>query len=127
MNTLSILIYCAELTQSLSNLLAGLVVILLIVVVALTALYLVSLESNDLLLDRNKLGKGIKWTCISAFSFALMSAVLPSRDTVLMIAASEMAERAVLSEPVQSVVDPAAQLLREWIDQKTRELRNANR
>jgi hypothetical protein len=42
---------------------------------------------------------------------------------MLLIAASQVGERVLSSESVQSVVDPSVDLLRTWITQETNRLR----
>lgn len=44
---------------------------------------------------------------------------VPSRQTLILIAGSELGERAVKSEAVQSVVNPGMDLVKLWIKQET--------
>lgn len=48
--------------------------------------------------------------------------VLPSRQTMLLIAGSEIGERIVQSEGVRSITDPSITLLRTWIETETARL-----
>lgn len=49
----------------------------------------------------------------------LVSVFMPSRQTMLMIAGSEMGERLVKSESVNNIVNPGMDLIRKWIQQET--------
>jgi hypothetical protein len=127
MNTLSVLVYTAELADSLDTV-AKIASLIGGISIAATAFACIcATDENVTKEERLAVVKWFKRSIIATSILAVTAAVIPSRDTVLMIAASEMAERVVMSEPVQSVVDPATQLLREWIEQKTRELRSSNR
>jgi uncharacterized membrane protein len=44
------------------------------------------------------------------------SIVIPERDTIMMIAASEYGETALKSDDVQEIVNPAKQILKKWIE-----------
>lgn len=55
-------------------------------------------------------------------SLLTVSALLPSRQTMLLIAGSEMGERLVKSESVNSVVNPGVDLLKTWIKRETEKL-----
>ncbi len=127
MNTLSILIYAAGVAESLDHFLGIITGLCVIGALACVALHLCALDCGTPQELRKHISKWFKVLTVGGFLCGIAASLMPSRETVLMVAASEMAGRAVMSEPVQSVVDPATQLLREWIDQKTRELRNANR
>jgi predicted MFS family arabinose efflux permease len=47
---------------------------------------------------------------------------MPSRQTMLLIAGSEMGERLVKSEGVNSIVNPGVDLLKTWIKRETEKL-----
>lgn len=55
--------------------------------------------------------------------FILFAAALPSRQTMILIAGSEMGERVVKSEAVQSIVDPGLDLVKTWIKEETEKLK----
>lgn len=55
---------------------------------------------------------------------ALVAAVLPSRQTLLMIAGSEAGERLVMSEGVNSIVNPGMDLIRKWIKQEADKIKD---
>lgn len=57
--------------------------------------------------------------------FAVLVAVfMPSRQTMLMIAGSEMGERLVKSEGVNSIVNPGMDLIRKWIKQEADKIKD---
>ena len=49
--------------------------------------------------------------------------VLPDRQTILTIVAAQYAENIAKSEKVQTVVDPAIDLLKAWIVEETNHLK----
>lgn len=53
---------------------------------------------------------------------SLMLIFFPSRQTMLLIAGSEIGERVVTSEAVKGVVDPSIELLKTWIKKETQDL-----
>ena len=57
---------------------------------------------------------------------AIIAALLPSRQTVLMIAASEVGQRVAGSQQVAGMVDPGLELVRTWIQTTTEELKHRN-
>jgi hypothetical protein len=53
---------------------------------------------------------------VAAVVIAVMLAIFtPSRQTMILIAGSEIGERVVKSDDVQSVVNPGMDLIRKWI------------
>lgn len=60
---------------------------------------------------------------ILAGSLHLFSSVLPDRKTVTLIAASEIGEKFIKNEKVQSVFDPSLDLLRTWMEKQTLDLK----
>jgi hypothetical protein len=56
------------------------------------------------------------------FSVMIIPAiVIPNRDTIMMIAASEYGETALKSDDVQEIVNPAKQILKKWIEDQLTE------
>jgi hypothetical protein len=49
--------------------------------------------------------------------------MLPSRQTVMLIVASELGERVVSNAQITSVVDPSLELLNAWISKTTQDLK----
>jgi hypothetical protein len=52
------------------------------------------------------------WVLLLCF---VLFAFLPSRQTMLLIAGSEISQRVVASEGVKSIMDPSMDLLKTWI------------
>lgn len=58
---------------------------------------------------------------------ALISVFVPSRQTMLLIAGSQLGERMVQSEEVKSVVNPGLDLLKGWMKSETERLTKERR
>jgi len=61
-----------------------------------------------------------------------LASIIPNRETVLLIAASEIGDRVMNSEKmakvgdrVGSVVDPGIDLLKTWIEQQTQTIKKS--
>ena len=137
MNSLSWLIYLANVTGSLSGFFTFITVVcgvggLLFAVIAIINL-LDTTDSYSRPLDSQQLeqrvtrGKGCKK---AAYFFAvglvisgMLSALSPDRKTVLLIAASEIGEKVITNQKVQGVIDPSVELLKTWIEQQTQSIR----
>lgn len=63
------------------------------------------------------------WFIVASLVFGLLGALMPSRNTMLLIAASEIGERTMNNERVQRVVDPSMELLTTWITKMTHDLK----
>ncbi len=125
MNSLSWLIYLSGIVESVDRLFIFFTIISGIVGALAMVAYIIESsvsDSNSPLVA--PLFRRVAQCFIPAFLFfGLCSAFLPSRQTVLMIAASEMGQRALMSQQVQSVVDPATAYLRTWLESETARLR----
>jgi len=73
-----------------------------------------------------KMMRYVKWAISCGFVVAFINVVVPDRNTMLLIAASQIGERVVSSEAVQNVVDPSVDLLKTWIEEQTRSLRRGS-
>ena len=62
-----------------------------------------------------------------AFVFSILWAVIPSRNTIILIGASEFGERIINSESVTGIVDPSMNLLKVWIEQQTNAINQQKR
>ena len=60
--------------------------------------------------------KVFKQTLIIFLATIIPSTVIPKRDTIMMVAASEFGETALKSDDVQEIVNPAKQILKKWIE-----------
>jgi len=136
MNNLSWLIYLANTTNNLN----GFCMFLTICAVIATALgiivYFVTMDETDQFyrpivgqrLETQRRFHNVMRTVIKIapcfmIVFGVLTTVLPDRQTVLLIAASEIGERVVTSQAVQNVVDPSVDLLKLWIQQQSNEIR----
>jgi hypothetical protein len=60
--------------------------------------------------------KVFRKTLIIFLAAIILSTVIPKRDTIMMIAASEYGETVLKSDNVQEIVNPAKQILKKWIE-----------
>jgi nitrogen fixation/metabolism regulation signal transduction histidine kinase len=134
MNSLSWLIYAANVAQSLSGFLVFITTVFALgaIVACIVALVHMDEQPNyrqlsepDLTLRRKRKVAAFKLSCAL---FAVMTitgittSLIPSRQTVLLIAASEIGERALTHQRVQDVVDPSINLLQTLIQQQTQQI-----
>lgn len=132
MNSLSWLIYFAGFVEGLSAVFVFLVSIFLVATIVALIIAAVHLDETDFrsipyegqkLEEHRKTRKkfanaaGIFFS-LSVF-FMLFNSVIPSRQTVLLIAASEIGEQVATHQRVMDVIDPSVTLLQTWIRQQT--------
>lgn len=144
MNSLSWFVYFAEIIPTTANIFAVFAFCLSVLYLVLSIGYgtkmdeLRSLHTNrygirqsdeDKEETQNRIDEEWRWfgrvTVIMGFFFLLFTAIailLPSRTTLILIAASEFGEKIVTSERVVGIVDPSVELLKAWIESQTREL-----
>lgn len=116
MNSLSWFIYLTQVTDSVGGgaaIIGGLGIFAGVFFVMFLSF---AVEDNNLTKDQ-AIGYGKTWFSV-CFGLLLISAVMPSRQTMLMIAGSEMGERLVKSDGVTSIVNPGMDLIRKWIKQE---------
>lgn len=129
MNTLSWLIYLASVTGSIGGFFTFIAFITgLGTFIGIGGILITRISITDAIIadDVTKLEKLSvffrKWIFIFASLFLFSgttSVILPERNTVLLIAASEIGEKVVASEKISSVVDPSIELLKTWIEEQT--------
>jgi len=128
MNGLSWLIYLAEIGRELGGFFT-----FLAVVAGIAAIGFMIAAFSDETKDVNKPTMWARSKISLAFMVlaGFMAAVMPGRQTVLLIAASEIGERALNSEKmakitdrVGGVVDPSIDLLQTWIAKQTEDLKS---
>lgn len=137
MNSLSWLIYIANVSGSLGGFLVFLATVCGITAVILTIITLCMLDATDYfgrplpahqLVNRDIIRKGSKkaaiLTATGMFLFGTFSTLLPDRETVLLIAASQIGEKVVESQQVQGILDPSLDLLKTWIEQQTQSIKS---
>jgi hypothetical protein len=132
MNSLSWLIYIVEIGNNLS------VVCILIAVSSLILTALIWFAGLMVEADLRKpfpqrCKQILKWSIPICMISGMLAVFMPSRETVLLIAASEIGERALHTDSIQamgnklnSVVDPSVELLNTWIRKQTQELAHEN-
>ena len=138
MNNLSILIYLSGVTGNLGNFLTFVAVVFGILGVVSLVVWLVHhdetnsayvrLDGDALAGVRDKRKTAWRWFwcfCgLMVFTGSLASLV-PSRQTVLLIAASEMGERVLNHPRVNQVIDPGIDLLTTWMEKEKHELQKS--
>lgn len=121
MNSLSWLIYFAGLVHSL----IFITVIVSIVCFAIWTIVRISfIMHHERMIteeDQERLPSGN--FLIVGFICAGIASFLPSKNTVMLIAASELGQRLVTNQQVVDVVDPSIELLKTWIKKETEALK----
>lgn len=67
----------------------------------------------------------IRWCATGLLIFGLIAAMIPSRQTMILIAASQIGEKIVTNERVTSVVDPSIDLLKAWMVSETQKIKES--
>ena len=67
--------------------------------------------------------KGHRKVLIGFLTCSILAALIPERQALVLIASSEVGEKIISSEKVQSVVDPSVELLKEWINAELAKLK----
>lgn len=73
----------------------------------------------------NALKSNARWMAAVYVCAALIMIAIPSRQTLVLIAGSEVGERVVNSDAVQGVVNPGMDLVKLWIKKETEALTKA--
>ena len=136
MNTLSWLIYIAGVTGTLGNFLifiASVLGVIGVIFFIAAAIQLDETDSQSRPLDPDKLTERRKsrgycwryfwWGFMGMWIVGGIAAIMPSRQTVLLIAASEIGEQVVNHQRIIGVLDPSIELLQTWIQQQTASIR----
>ena len=119
MNSLSWFIY---LTGIADNVVLCCAIILFIgVFIGIIGAIFMAIEWDDALSDWPKKSL-IKYYFITMAVTMVVGSVVPSRKTLLLIAASEIGQTAVNSKTAQDVIDPGMDLLKTWIKRETEKL-----
>ena len=121
MNGLSWLIYLAEVVDTFGKMLGTSLFISIFALMAASAAVVIGhVEEESAVASAGK--KLAKWTIGALFVGSIFFVITPSRQTVLLIAASEIGERVMTSDRVQGVIDPSVELLQTWIRQQTQSI-----
>jgi hypothetical protein len=134
MNSLSWLIYAANVAESLSGFLVFITFLFGVAAFGAGIVGLVHMDEQpdfrplsepSLTLRRKRKVAAFKLSCalFAAMAIAgITTSLIPNRQTVLLIAASEIGERVMTHQRVQDVVDPSINLLQTWIQQQTQQI-----
>lgn len=118
MNSLSWLIYIAEVVQNLRGVFIATSVVSAGAIALVVVMYAIMATDGDIAPGSWK--KPIKWVWI-VFLFASISALTPSASTVYMIAASEAGEAIVTSPDGEEMLGDLKQIIRQKIKKELKE------
>lgn len=124
MNSLSWFIYLTQIVDNLGNAAGGvLAAVGIFGGIGLVMFSVFTFEIGNPTDDNERYLIGLRKTLTKAFVAIMVVAGLvavftPSRQTMLMIAGSEMGERLIKSESVNGIVNPGMDLIRKWIKQE---------
>lgn len=114
MNTLSWLIYLADVIPKLGEVLFGVGLLLLIGSASAAIMYFINYGDGARLGSR----KEFKWTIIPGSILLLFGCLAPSKDTFYFIAGSEVGEEVLKSEAAKKTMT----LVNNWLDEKLKEV-----
>lgn len=118
MNNLSWLIYLIQLLDGLHGIICGALMITIVFFIGRCAIFAIS-EGDSCAKDWPL------WTkrcAITVFVCCVLHVAVPTKQTVLLIAGSQVGEMIVKSDAVQGVVNPGMNLLKTWINEETESL-----
>jgi hypothetical protein len=141
-NTLSLLIYFADIAVVWSKIAVIASFLFVIIIGISTIVYLVNLQETDIIgreignaekIEKQRYkdiaGKSIKLTSKLLLVSLFFVIAIPSQKTIVLIAASEIGEKVLTNEKVvssgQATIDPSIELLKTWILKETEELKNS--
>ena len=125
MNELSLLIYTAGVVNQVSNFFMLLMMLFAVAFVLLSfATMIAYVDSCERRISIDKtilsvLKKYLIFLITSIIITGIISNILPSRETVILIAASELNEKIINSPKLQGTSDPSSDLLTLWIQEQT--------
>ena len=115
MNNLSIAIYLADVIPSLGNLFGFLSFTSGLIILFATFAYFMSKDIGEKdMVDTSV--KIFRWAAVVFCVSFVLNTIIPRRDTIMMIAASEYGESVLKSDDVKEMVNPAKQILKNWIN-----------
>lgn len=128
MNSLSWFIYLTQVVPGLGQMFTGFAIVL---GTALALSFMVrgmASDEDDYEEElKPKFIKFQKYSTICVVVFALLSTVIPNRQTLILIAASEVGEKVYQSDKVKSIIDPSVELLQEWIKKELTSLKGKDK
>ena len=121
MNSLSWLIYLASVTDELQHSWEGIFIIMLFVTIMMSGLFLLIVLIHEEEFPFYK--TYMKWAAPLLIVSFLFSNLLPKKEMIMLIAASEFGDRIMTQQKIgERIVDPSINLLQEWIKKQTEEL-----
>ena len=136
MNSLSFLIYLSGVTGSMSGFLTFVMVAFGVLALISLVVWIIMHDETDgrqaqlvgeaLQSCREMRQKSWGWFWRFTYLFVIvgmLASLTPSRQTVLLIAASEMGEKVLNHPRVQTVMDPGIELLTTWMAKETQDLK----
>lgn len=121
MNSLSWLIYFAGLVDKMIFITVVVSVVCFTIWIVARLSFILHHERMITKEDQERLPSGNY--LIVGFICAGIASFLPTKNTVMLIAASEVGQRLVTSQQVVDVVDPSIELLKTWIKKETEALK----
>lgn len=138
MNTLSLLIYLADAAGNLKGFTIFVAAVFGILAGGSLFIWATTLKTTDwmerslpqhVLEEKRQTGqRSWRWFCVFCplmIASGIMASLVPSRQTVLLIAASEMGEQVLNHPRVNQVMDPGIELLTTWMQRETQALRGS--
>lgn len=130
MNNLSWFIYLADTIPAIGKVFAFSSFMCFTVTLCYAAAFCVEKDSTSSFVDESKLKckKLFKNGIIAAILSLLLAfacSLIPSKNTIILIGASEFGEKLARSEAVSGIVDPSIELLKAWIEQQTKQIRDS--
>lgn len=129
MNSLSWLIYAAGVVQSANFIIASLVI--LIIPLLLLFKLLGAFDNTDYKFVKGEMVKvemgsnfpfSVRQLIAAWFVLAFIGTVVPSRQTIVLIASSEYGEKILSNPKIGEIVDPSIDLLKTWIEKEKEKL-----
>lgn len=142
MNSLSWFVYLAGVVNGVSTLFLFMCVVLLIGAAIGTVVYWAECSDTIVKFDKwefesadssTKVDSAIRFllgvrtfrnACLAmGISFGLLSILVPDRQTVIMIGASEFGQRVIEAETTQRLLDPSVSYIENWLRQEIEKMR----
>jgi hypothetical protein len=118
MNSLSYLIYLIQVTGTLHVIGGGILIATAVVCIVGFLAWAITEGDFDPIEHKH-----LRYPIITAIVGGLLLTFVPSERTMLLIASSQIGEKIIQSETVQSVVDPSTDLLKSWIALETKKIK----
>jgi hypothetical protein len=127
MNSLSWFIYLAEVSNGFCNFLVFFAVMSFVLLAMCGLIRGVGSPTREFenftKEEKEKLSKFTKYSFLCGVVCIIVSIFIPSKNTLMLIAASEYGQKFVESKTAQEIIDPSTQLLKEWINNQLKEIK----